>query len=106
MELPPTNSFFRCLAHKMADHYKLQHVADSGHVVLFRSQFARMYHPHPPNLPTFLLKRSPETRLSDLSKTLRNPGSSASSTVASEDGIPTTSTPEYKIMKRIPGKSA
>ena len=43
MELPPTNSFFRCLAHKMADHYKLQHVADSGHVVLFRSQFARMY---------------------------------------------------------------
>ena len=46
-ELPPTNSFFRCLAHKMADHYKLQHVADSGHVVLFRSQFARMYFPIP-----------------------------------------------------------
>lgn len=43
LELPPTNSFFRCLAHKMADYYKLQHVADSGHVVLFRSQFARMY---------------------------------------------------------------
>jgi hypothetical protein len=45
LELPPTNSFFRCLAHKMADYYKLQHVADSGHVVLFRSQFARMYAP-------------------------------------------------------------
>jgi R3H domain len=43
MELPPTNSFFRCLAHKMADHYRLQHVADSGHVVLFRSPYARMY---------------------------------------------------------------
>ena len=27
----------------MADHYKLQHVAESGHVVLFRSQYARMY---------------------------------------------------------------
>ena len=49
-ELPPTNSFFRCLAHKMADHYKLQHVADSGHVVLFRSQFARMYSLIPPSL--------------------------------------------------------
>ena len=102
MELPPTNSFFRCLAHKMADHYKLQHVADSGHVVLFRSQFARMY-PQPLLLYS---NASPETRLSELSKTLRTPGSSASSTVASEDGIPPTSnTPEYKIMKRLPGKS-
>ena len=43
--------------------------------------------------------------MSELSKT---PGSSASSTVASEDSnIPTTSPPEYKqIMKRAPGKSA
>jgi SUZ domain len=51
---------------------------------------------------------SPETRLSELSRTLlRTPGSSASSTVASEDGLPPTTTPEFKqIMKRIPGKSA
>jgi SUZ domain len=46
--------------------------------------------------------------LSELSKTLRTPGSSSSSTVASEDSnIPTTSPPEFKqIMKRLPGKSA
>lgn len=45
--------------------------------------------------------------LSELSKSLRTSGSSASSTVASEDSsIPPTSTPEIKqIMKRIPGKS-
>jgi hypothetical protein len=27
----------------MADHYKLQHLADSGHVVILRSLYARMY---------------------------------------------------------------
>jgi hypothetical protein len=101
LELPPTNSFFRCLAHKMADHYRLQHVADSGRVVLFRSQSAKMY-------ATFLSRLtnvSPDTRLSELSKTLRTSGSSASSTVASEDGVSSTSTPEFKqIMKRVPGK--
>src|SRR5579859_6981703 len=51
---------------------------------------------------------SPETRLSELSKTVRISGSSASSTIAPEDGVPTNvSTPEIKqIMKRVPGKSA
>lgn len=50
---------------------------------------------------------SPETRLSELSKTLRAPGSSGSSTVASEDGATSTSAPEFKqIMKRMPGKTA
>ena len=45
--------------------------------------------------------------MSELSKSLRTSGSSASSTVASEDSnIPPTSTPEFKqIMKRVPGKS-
>jgi len=102
LELPPTNSFFRCLAHKMADHYKLQHVAESGHVVLFRSPYARMY-----ALKGDFLKYSPEARLSELSKTVRTSGSSASSTIAPEDVVPTVSTPEIKhIMKRVPAKSA
>lgn len=52
-----------------------------------------------------LLMSSPETRLSELSKTIRTPGSSTSSTALSEEG-PQASTPEIKqIMKRVPGKS-
>jgi hypothetical protein len=55
-----------------------------------------------------LIYISPETRLSELSKTVRTPGSSASSVIAPEDAvIPPISTPEIKqIMKRVPGKSA
>jgi hypothetical protein len=50
---------------------------------------------------------SPETRLSELSKTVRTSGSSASSTIGAEDGAPTIPTPEIRqIMKRVPGKSA
>jgi len=98
------NSFFRCLAHKMADHYKLQHVAESGRVVLFRSPYARMY------LLPYSQSRvhkisnlcSPETALSELSKSPRNTRSST--TPATEDaGTPPTITPEIKqIMRRVP----
>jgi SUZ domain len=85
----------------MADHYRLQHVAESGHVVLFRSPYARMYS----SLHLSLIY-SPETRLSELSKTVRTSGSSASSTIGAEDGAPTIPTPEIRqIMKRVPGKS-
>jgi SUZ domain len=48
---------------------------------------------------------SPEARLSELSKTIRTPGSSSSTTALSEEG-PQASNPEIKqIMKRVPGKS-
>lgn len=44
-DLPPINAYHRLLAHKMAEYYRLTHVADAtGHSVRFyRGQFARMY---------------------------------------------------------------
>jgi hypothetical protein len=49
---------------------------------------------------------SPESRLSELSKTIRTTGSASSSIVGAEDSIPQTSTPEFKqIMKRVPKSS-
>lgn len=66
-------------------------------------------HPTQECIPNFILSLnySPETRLSELSKTVRTSGSSASSTIGAEDGAPTVPTPEIRqIMKRVPGKSA
>lgn len=49
-DLPPINSYHRLLAHKMAEYYRLTHVADAtgGSVRLCRGQYARMYE-SPPN---------------------------------------------------------
>jgi hypothetical protein len=43
--MPPINSYHRLLAHKMAEYYRLTHVADSSgaSVRMFRGQAARMY---------------------------------------------------------------
>jgi hypothetical protein len=54
----------------------------------------------------FKADNSPESRLSELSKTIRTTGSASSSTIGAEDAIPQTSTPEFKqIMKRVPKSS-
>jgi hypothetical protein len=43
-DMPPINSYHRLLAHKMAEYYRLTHVADSSgaSVRMFRGQAARM----------------------------------------------------------------
>ena len=43
--MPPINSYHRLLAHKMAEYYRLTHVADSSgaSVRMFRGEAARMY---------------------------------------------------------------
>lgn len=44
-DLPPINAYHRLLAHKMAEYYRLTHVADStgASVRYYRGQYARMY---------------------------------------------------------------
>lgn len=44
-DLPPINAYHRLLAHKMAEYYRLTHVADStgASVIFYRGQYARMY---------------------------------------------------------------
>jgi len=44
-DMPPINSYHRLLAHKMAEYYRLTHVADSSgaSVRMLRGEAARMY---------------------------------------------------------------
>lgn len=44
IDLPPTNSYHRLLTHKMAEYYRLTHLADAAgtSVRIFRGQAARM----------------------------------------------------------------
>ncbi|CUS14635.1 unnamed protein product [Tuber aestivum] len=75
-DMPPINAYHRLLTHKMAEYYRLTHVADNSgtSVRLYRGQFARI----------------PPVRLSDRRPPNAIPGSSAANATKSS----------FKIMQR------
>ncbi|KAL1973094.1 hypothetical protein VTN31DRAFT_6636 [Thermomyces dupontii] len=100
LELPPSNSFGRLLAHKLGDYYHLTHFVDStlSSVRLHRTPFCRLptplseLRPHsnntpPPNAPAMKIMRRTDNsgeRVSSSAST--GPNSAAPSKAASETG--------------------
>ncbi|KAI9835545.1 MAG: hypothetical protein M1819_001996 [Sarea resinae] len=115
LDLPPCNSFYRLLAHKLADYYYLTHFVDNAvsAVRLYRTPFCRLPPPltgisnpptsantPPPNVPAVKIMRRGGADREKPSSDANTPGSSEDpSKTTSEAGGDSGSDPDRSGMK-------